>query len=166
MNEALAKELYENTQLTLEEIAKECETSYKVIWSRVAKWYTPEQRNARKRTNYRTSKLGDKNPMKGKTREQHQNYIGEISDGKGYVLVLKPAWFTGRKGCKHVFLHHVVVLESMGLTELPAGHEVHHIDHNPLNNALSNLRLMTREDHAALHAKERATTIPEGSTLK
>jgi hypothetical protein len=32
---------------------------------------------------------------------------------------------------------------------------VHHIDHNKLNNDISNLCLMTRKEHDKMHAKER-----------
>ena len=31
---------------------------------------------------------------------------GIVADGKGYLMILKPSWYTGRKGCKHIFYHH------------------------------------------------------------
>lgn len=36
---------------------------------------------------------------------------------------------------------------------IPAGYEIHHKDHNPLNNALDNLELITVADHRAHHDK-------------
>lgn len=36
---------------------------------------------------------------------------------------------------------------------------VHHIDRNKANNEIDNLQLMTRSDHAKLHAIENSTNI-------
>jgi hypothetical protein len=38
---------------------------------------------------------------------------------------------------------------------LLANEDVHHKDHNPLNNAVENLEVMTRIEHIALHAREK-----------
>lgn len=162
------KFLYESTELTLQSIADRTGTSYK----RVSNWaknnYSREYRTQRKRVSYRNSKLGDLNPMRGKYAEQHHNYIGVVSDGKGYLMVLKPKWYTGRKNSKHVFLHHVVVCESLGITAVPPGWCVHHVDGDPYNNAFENLVLMTLGDHLRLHQSVLggATTISKESTLK
>lgn len=91
--------------------------------------------------------------------EQHvRNYVGECSDGKGYLTIYKPSWYTGRVGSERVFVHTVVMCEHLGLTELPAGFVVHHIDGDKTNNKLNNLSLMTNSAHLRLHALERATT--------
>lgn len=167
MNEALLRELYETTELPLAALATEVGTSYKVVQKYVAKHYSQEQRSERKRRTYRNSKLGDKNPMRGLSGEAHHNYRGGVvSDGKGYLMVLKPDWYTGRAGSKYVFKHVVVMCEALGLTELPDGFVVHHIDHDPTNNALNNLALLTASAHSRLHSRERATTIPQGSRGK
>ncbi len=157
------RRLFEDTQLTYEQLAEKLNTTYKVIWRFISNNYTKEQIKNRKSLNYRTSKLGELNPMKDRFGELHQNYIGEISDGKGYIMILKPSWYTGRKGSKHVFKHSVVICESLGITEIPQGFVVHHIDHNKTNNDLSNLMLLTNEAHIKLHHLERATTISEES---
>lgn len=34
---------------------------------------------------------------------------------------------------------------------IPAGYEVHHIDHNPTNNAIENLALLSRAEHMGAH---------------
>ncbi len=156
--------LFENTQLTLEEMATKLNTTYKIVWRVVANSYSPERRLIRKQANYRASKLAEKNPMFGLTGDKHHNYIGEVSDGKGYIMVLKPEWYTGRKGSKHVFKHHVVMCEMMGITEIPSGYVVHHIDENKTNNEPENLALMTNSAHTRLHQMlRRVTTIPQGS---
>lgn len=53
-------------------------------------------------------------------------------------------------------LHRKVWEEYYG-QKIPEGYVIHHIDHNPLNNSISNLQLMTFEDHARLHHKGKVT---------
>lgn len=121
----------------------------------------------RKRRMYSKSKMGDKNPMKGKTGTDHHNYKGIVDDSKGYKLILKPDWYTGRKGSKHVFLHSAVYCHFTSITEVPKGYVVHHCDQNPHNNFFSNLILMTLAEHASFHRLiEGATTISKESTAK
>ena len=162
------KTLYENTDLTQQEIADRLG----IHWKRVFKWvkenYSSDYRKTRKARCYRKSKLGDLNPMKGKYGDQHHNFVGEVSDNKGYLMVVKPDWFTGRKKSKHVFVHHVVVCLALGITEIPKGYVVHHCDENPYNNDFGNLILITMGDHARLHKwlLKGATTISKESTAK
>ena len=49
---------------------------------------------------------------------------------------------------------HVVVMEEVIGRKLFADECVHHVDHNKQNNDPSNLVLMTKREHASLHAKE------------
>ncbi len=162
------KTLYENTDLTQQEIADRLG----IHWKKVFKWvkanYSTEHRKERKARCYRKSKLGDKNPMRGKTGNLHHNFIGEVSDNKGYLMILKPDWYTGRKGSKHVFVHHVVVCLALGITAIPKGWCVHHCDENPYNNKFDNLILVTLRDHARIHSVllKGATTISKESTAK
>lgn len=160
------KHYYENTTLTLEQIAARTGTTYKVVWGHVARNYSKQYRQTRKANSYRLSKEGDLNPMYGVRREQHHNFIGEVADGKGYLMMLKPSWYTGRRGSKHVFVHQVVVCQALGLTEVPKGWCVHHCDENPHNNSIDNLVLMTMGEHASLHSWLGATTISKESTAK
>lgn len=158
--------LIEETDLTLEQIAKQLGLGYKRVYN-VWRKYPKEYRTNRKTLNYRRSKLGTNNHMQGKFGEQHHNYVGVVGDSKGYLMVLKPSWYTGRKGSKHVFQHSVVVCEHLGLTEIPKGWCVHHCDINPHNNNFDNLVLMTNSDHQRLHQSlAGATTISKESTLK
>lgn len=140
---------------TLEELAERHGTTYKVLWRVVQNNFSKEERLQRKSRTYSKSKLGKNNPMSGKYAEQHHNFKGEVSDCKGYLLHLKPAWYTGRTKSKHIYYHHLVLCAALGLTEIPSGWSVHHIDKNPLNNDITNLALITRKGHSKLHAMER-----------
>ena len=89
--------------------------------------------------------------MFGKRREEVSHFIGEVGDGYGYLQEVKPEWYTGRRGSKHVFKHHLVVCEALGLTCIPKGFVVHHVDGDPKNNELNNLALLTASAHSRLH---------------
>ena len=161
------KYLYENTELTQQQIAARLGIPWKRVFNFIKANYSTEYRKQRKAACYRNSKLGTSNPMHGKRGADHHYYKGVVSDCKGYLMELKPAWYTGRKGSKHVFQHHLVVCEHLGLTAVPAGWHVHHCDHDPYNNSFDNLVLLTASDHQRLHnALEGATTISKESTLK
>ena len=47
--------------------------------------------------------------------------------------------------------HRIVMMESLG-RPLTTDEHVHHVDHDPTNNAIENLRLVTPSEHAATHA--------------
>lgn len=147
--------LFKETSLTQKEISTLVGFTLDQIYTIVNKEFTISFRKQRKIKCYSNSKLGDKNPMFGK---KPVNYMGRVSDGNGYMMVLKPGWYTGRKGCMHVFEHHIVICESLGITEIPSGFHVHHIDKDKVNNAINNLALLTAEAHRRLHQLERATT--------
>jgi hypothetical protein len=154
------KHLLDTTDLTIEQIAKQLSISVAWVRRHTYECYSSQEFDARKKRLYALSKTGDKNPMTGKFKELHPNWKGgDVLDGKGYVITLKPTWYTGRKGSKYVFKHSVVMCEALGLSEMPAGMIVHHIDGNPLNNSLDNLQMMTPSAHTRLHQLERATTI-------
>lgn len=161
------KFLYENTTLTMQHIADKLDIPYLRVFFYVKKHYTKEYRKSRKSICYKNSKLGNKNPMFGKEKENHHNFIGDVSDNKGYLMRLRPEWYTGRKKSKHVFSHSIVVCENLRLTEVPKGWVVHHCDLNPHNNSFDNLVLITASDHSRLHHYlAGATTISKESTLK
>lgn len=161
------KQLYENTELTQQQIADKLGIHWKRVFKYIKANYTIEYRKQRKSKCYRNSKLGDLNPMLNKHGALHHRYIGRTPDCKGYMLVLKPDWYTGRKRSNHIFEHHLIVCLSMGLTCVPKGWCVHHCDLNKMNNSFDNLVLLTLSDHARLHkVLESATTISKESTLK
>lgn len=163
--ESQISELFENTELTLEEIADTLSIGYKIVWSFVARIYSPEIRLRRKQRSYRNSRMGDLNPSFGKRRSDAFHWQGgdHVEDGNGYWIVPKPEWYTGRKGSKYVFEHSVVVCAAIGITEIPAGFVVHHIDRNRKNNDINNLVLLTNAAHSRLHAIERVETISKES---
>ena len=142
------KDLYENTQLTLQQIADTVGTSLKIVWRYTKDNYSKEYRTTRKVKNYSVSKLGENNPCLGK---RPPNYKGDCFDGKGYLTVCKPTWYTGRPKYARVFKHHIVVCTALGLTEIPRGYCVHHIDGDKTNNSIDNLLLLTLSAHTKLH---------------
>lgn len=160
-------EYIEQTELTLAQIAVQSGKSVKAV-RKVWMTYPSAYRASRKSGCYQRSKLADLNPMLGKTLDAHPRYIGVVGDAKGYLMASKPGWYTGRRGSRHVFVHHIVVCEAMGITAIPAGWCVHHCDENPHNNSFDNLVMMTLRDHVRWHSQRRAgvTTIAKASTLK
>lgn len=161
------KYLIEETNLTQKQIGEMAGKTQKQISKFMKKNYSSAFRKSRKVINYSNSKLGTKNPMFNLLKEEHPNYIGVVSDNKGYFMRMKPVWYTGRKLSRYVFEHHIVVCEQLGLTEIPKGWNVHHCDHNPQNNQFENLVLLSMQDHQKLHrALKGATTISKESTLK
>jgi hypothetical protein len=160
------KYLLQNSELSQTEIRAlvKCRTQ---LVADTLKSLSIAERRAIIQRNYRNSKLGKNNPMFGKTGENHHNFKIVKGDSKGYLLRLKPEWYTGRQGSKHVFEHSAVYCEHTGMTEIPEGYVVHHCDQNKLNNAFTNLLMMTMGEHAALHRFiEGATTISKESTAK
>lgn len=150
------KDLYENTELPMMQIATKVGVGSKVVWNYVKKNYSHEYRVSRKAGCYSQSKMGDKNPMLGK---HPGNFKGECSDGKGYLTVVRPSWYTVRKGYCRVFKHHVVMCEHLGITTIPKGYCIHHIDGNKTNNSIDNLMLMTMSAHTKLHQQLRYGTV-------
>lgn len=157
----------EETTLTLDQISKQLGVSQKRVRAVWAKYPSDFRRN-RKAGCYSRSKQGALNPMLGKVLDQHPRYIGAVSDCKGYLMVVKPEWYTGRRGSHHVFMHSVVMCEHLGITEIPQGWCVHHCDENPHNNVIDNLIMMTMADHMKWHGHVRAgvTTMAKASTAK
>lgn len=145
------KKLYETTELSIEQIARKVDLPFWKVFDFISKNYSKEYRTSRKKKCYRNSKLGNLNPAFNKKGKECLHYVGDISDGKGYILTLKPEWYTGRPGSKHVFKHHIVMCEALKITEIPKGWCVHHINGNKEDNLLINLAFMTTSAHARLH---------------
>lgn len=147
--------LFEFTDTSLQDICKEAHIEYWQMQEILNTYYTQQFQDKRKSRMYARSKQGIKNSMSGKFKELHHNYKGTVGDGNGYLQCLKPDWYTGRKGSKHVFVHTVVMCEHLGLTELPKGWTIHHIDGNKQNNDINNLALITNSGHTKLHSIQR-----------
>lgn len=129
--------------LTTNQIAKRLGTRSANVTAALAKLLGPQEYRALKSLKYSASKIGDKNPMRGKTGEAHHNWKGECEDGRGYLTAL---WLGKRRP-----VHHIAMMQTLGVTELPADMCVHHIDGDPKNNARDNLALVTRRGHQRIH---------------
>ena len=143
--------LFANTHTRLQDICSQAKIEYWELQEILNNNFTQEYIDKRKSKLYSNSKLGKRNPMFGKYGEQHSKYIGMIDDGNGYLMCLKPDWYTGRKNSKYVFVHSLVMCEALGITEIPKGFVVHHIDGDKKNNDISNLCLLQMGAHTKLH---------------
>lgn len=91
-------------------------------------------------------------PMQSQTHQTDDTHIRKnkrhvasdlVEDGNGFMMCEKPEWYTGRAKSKHVYYHNVVMCASIGLTEIPKGFVVRHLDGDKRNNSISNLVLMS-----------------------
>jgi len=147
--------------LRLIDIASELGTTFHNVQGVIRSCLPEAERKALAALRYSVSKEGFKNPMFGKTGEAHHNWKGLCEDGYGYLTCL---W----KGQRH-FVHRVVMMESLGLLDLPETWDVHHIDGDPKNNSLDNLALTTKSGHRAIHsmqAKDSLALALRKSTLR
>lgn len=82
--------------------------------------------------------------------------IGKKCKGKGKGTSIKPSGYIEITMGEHKGrLEHVVIMENHIGRRLFHYECVHHKDWCKTNNKISNLELMTKSDHASLHAKER-----------
>lgn len=79
--------------------------------------------------------------------KKYNKYIGSINK-KGYVYVSKPP-----KGYKHRCLHQYIWMCVNG--DILEGYDIHHKDHNKLNNSIYNLELVEHNEHTLNHNKEK-----------
>lgn len=86
------------------------------------------------------------NMSSAKKKQWEGKAIGFSKKPNGYL-----EYTTGKNKGRSV---HVVTMEEHIGRRLFANEVVHHIDEDRSNNALSNLRLMTRSEHAAHHARQ------------
>ena len=72
----------------------------------------------------------------------------------GYRYIKAPTWFTGATFYNNQAKeHHITMCLNMGITEIPRGYAVHHIDEDKLNNVSLNLMLLPISRHTRLHNK-------------
>lgn len=106
--------------------------------------------------------------MKGEGNHRHgkrpHNFLGRTQHGDGYILIHSPDHPFG--GVHKTVMEHRLVMEahlrecepsSRWLVKVdgdlyldPSG-EVHHVDGDKANNAIDNLEVMSKADHARIH---------------
>ena len=144
--------LFRETSMYYKEIAEATGFSKKVVLTTIHKAFSKDEIAERTRKSWSRAKTEGNNAQRGCQGVDCAHWKGEeVEDGKGYVMVIKPTWYTGRKGSKYVFKHQVVLCEALGLAEMPKGFVVHHVDGDKRNNNLNNLALMTAGAHTKLH---------------
>lgn len=136
---------------TIAQIAKKLGTTHHTVTYVLQRDMPVEERKALAKIRYSASKTGPHNPMTGLHLERHPRWKGDCEDGRGYLTRL----FNNKRH----FAHHVVMMEALGITVLPATMEVHHIDENPKNNALDNLALTTKKGHRAIHYLQKKDSL-------
>lgn len=108
--------------------------------------------------------LGDKNPNYGNTGIKNPISLERRISNYGYVLLKMPDHPFARDG--GWVMEHRYIAEQYLLTEensaeingkkyLRRDLEVHHIDGNKINNAPSNLMVLTKSEHMKLHVRKR-----------
>jgi len=114
--------------------------------------YNEAQFRARTSRLCRLHKIGNKNPMSGKSGMGHHRAVEKSVHSSGYLEVFVPEWYTGRKDNNKTYEHIIVYCEHNGLTEIPIGMVVHHLDENKQNNDPRNLIMLSIPDHRRIHA--------------
>lgn len=135
--------LEDDRKLGYQSIADELRTRYANVLYIVNHYVDGERKNMERSLRMSRSKLGNKNPMLGKTGETHPRFKGLIGDGHGYVQ--------RRVNGKYQLEHRRVMAQALGLEMLPSWLDVHHIDKDKQNNSLDNLALVTPIGHGKLH---------------
>ena len=136
--------------LSLEDIARTLKVRYAHIQEIVQQHFTVDEINYREQLARSKSKKTHFNLSPDILEEMHKQ-IHYVPDGKGYLLMLKPAWVTGRKDSKHIYVHQVVMMEHLKITEIPLGFVVHHVNGDKTDNRIHNLALLTNEAHLKQH---------------
>ena len=67
----------------------------------------------------------------------------------GYIRV---QWREGKYYFKKYL--HILIYETF-VGPIPEGYDIHHKNHNPSDNRLENLELLSRTDHAIMHNKDK-----------
>lgn len=154
--------VYICTDICIKDICKQFKIENYVLQAILRKYFTEEEIKQRKSRIYRKSRLGEKNPAYGTHMKLTGDVLQSVIDDSvipyneaWYKEVKKPDWYTGRHSNGSVFEHTLVMCQALGLTELPKGYVVHHIDRNKHNNDISNLALMSLSAHGKLHSIEK-----------
>lgn len=137
---------------TLDQVAREMDRSlHRTIVPVLKEYLGEEEFKKQKALRYSRSRRDTLKKRPDKCGTESPRYMGAVLDGNGYLLILKPEWYTGKQGSKHIFLHHKVFCEATGMTEIPPGFVVHHVDGDRMNNSIDNLALLSASAHQKMH---------------
>jgi len=135
--------IHDPAKPTIAETAARMGTTFHNVQAILREHVDPEDLKREQALRYSRSKMGEKNPMTGVSGSQHHNFVGDVEDGRGYLL--------RRVDGKYVFVHRIVMAEALGLSRLPDALHVHHINGDKQDNRLDNLALATNSGHQKLH---------------
>lgn len=130
--------------------------SLKKFW---IEWFGAEAVKDRFKRNCAVSKTAEKNPMFGKTLSKHHRHVPNYKTTYGYMMVDCPDWWEGPRKANKYTEHNIVGCLKYGLTKMPKGYVIHHIDDDKLNNHPDNLQLMTIAEHMRHHDNWRAGKV-------
>ena len=85
--------------------------------------------------------------------ENNPNWRGGKSMNGPYITIYMPKH--PRAEVRGHVREHYLVWENFWGDIVSPGYEIHHIDHNPKNNDITNLTLMTVHNHSVLHSNKR-----------
>lgn len=74
---------------------------------------------------------------------KYTGYNNIHEDSNGNVVCNKPTWYTGRPNSNVVFLHNLIICHALGISCIPKGFMVVHIDGDARNLNIDNLMLCT-----------------------
>jgi hypothetical protein len=136
------------------EIAEDFNVSAWLVGEISRKNLTVEERKEIWSKRARRSKLGNDNPMYGKTGNLHHNSV-KVSRCNGYKTVFKPDWWGTEIKDSRIYEHVYVYCVHNNMKCLPNGYIVHHIDGDINNNDITNLQMLTISEHIKLHWQQR-----------
>lgn len=149
----IVESLHDYTKSTID-IAKACGVSEWFVGECMRKYLPRVIWKERVGYRCRMYKIGESNPMFGKTGNRHHNAVFGVCRTNGYKTVFTPDWWQGPHDGR-IYEHHFVWAEYFGQANIPSGCVIHHIDLNKDNNDITNLQLLTISEHMKLHAQIR-----------
>lgn len=151
--------MFGTTNMTITEIAEAIGTTSQTVKNAVM--------NSGKYTDEEYHEIVMERAMKSKADALHNNRKDTWNNGR-YNSASIPEWVTAEYKKDSFAEHALVVCKHLGLTEIPKGYIVHHVNNDSKDNRFENLVLMTRSEHTSLHNGflKGVTTISKESTLK